>query len=189
VSAKSGRRFTILDGMILVAATALGLAFVHATGLHFTVPTFNTARGPYIALVLHEVSMLMPFLTTLTLAYFVVGLLPPRPSLKRLARQPGMAACCAATTAIVIQVVWLLSVGMGVSDPVGRGWLPLPKFFFQTFGDVVPYAVVGAWLTLALTGRWSPCPNWADRLGRSLGVSWLIGIMIRWICMFLIALS
>ena len=39
--------------------------------------------------------------------------------------------------------------------------------------DVV-IAVVVTWLTLAIAGRWHPQHAWDDRLGRFLGVVWLI---------------
>jgi len=39
---------------------------------------------------------------------------------------------------------------------------------------VIGLAVATAWLTLALTQGWHPEPAWSDRLGRILGVCWII---------------
>ena len=44
------------------------------------------------------------------------------------------------------------------------------------FGGLVYSAsplIIGAWVTLALVGRWRPQPTWTDRLGRGIGACWL----------------
>jgi hypothetical protein len=35
-------------------------------------------------------------------------------------------------------------------------------------------AVAGAWLILLLAGWWRPEPSWIDRLGRVLGLGWIV---------------
>jgi hypothetical protein len=94
-----------------------------------------------------------------------------------------MVACSAATLAIVLHVIGLLAVSYGVADPVGKGAIPLPKYFFEGFASVVPYSVTGAWLTMAMTGQWRSKADWVDRLGTALGFAWIIGAMVGWICM------
>jgi hypothetical protein len=38
----------------------------------------------------------------------------------------------------------------------------------------VAVAVAATWITLAIVGRWRPERTWDDRLGRSLGVVWIV---------------
>jgi hypothetical protein len=35
------------------------------------------------------------------------------------------------------------------------------------------FVVAGAWIALALAGRWRPERSWIDRLGRAIGVFWI----------------
>ena len=46
-------------------------------------------------------------------------------------------------------------------------------------------AVAAAWLTLALTGRWRPRPDWLDRAGRALGTFWIAIVPLIWLEAFL----
>jgi hypothetical protein len=41
------------------------------------------------------------------------------------------------------------------------------------------YTVAAGWLTLALLGRWRPEKSWIDRLGRVLGVGWIIANVLQ----------
>jgi hypothetical protein len=45
--------------------------------------------------------------------------------------------------------------------------------------EPVPVAILGAWSALAICGRWSPEPSWIDRLGRILGVFWIVKFPIN----------
>ena len=42
-----------------------------------------------------------------------------------------------------------------------------------------PFVVAGAWLLLALTGRWRAEKTWVDRLGRALGAVWVAWLLIH----------
>ena len=48
-----------------------------------------------------------------------------------------------------------------------------PSWYWSSATEMVPSAIGGAWLALALGGRWNPEPTWVDRMGRGLGVFWL----------------
>ena len=41
-------------------------------------------------------------------------------------------------------------------------------------------AVAAAWLGLALSRRWRPEPGWIDRVGRLIGVLWLLTLYFDW---------
>jgi len=38
--------------------------------------------------------------------------------------------------------------------------------------------VAGAWLILMLAGWWRPEPSWIDRLGRVLGLFWVVPYLV-----------
>jgi hypothetical protein len=42
------------------------------------------------------------------------------------------------------------------------------------------FGVVVAWITLVLVGRWRPEPTWLDRLGRAVGIVWILMAQLTW---------
>jgi hypothetical protein len=99
------RNMTIFDAMILVAATAAGFALLQQLlmlGFFFN-PESVITRYVEMARCANEV--VFPFLSMWTLALFGMGLRQPRPPLRRLARQPGMAACAAASLALAVPLL------------------------------------------------------------------------------------
>jgi hypothetical protein len=95
-------KFTIFDAMIVVAATAMGFALLRSLlteGFLFRQESVIT-RTVYIAQCANQ--LVFPFLTAWTFAFLVMRLRQPRPPLRRLARQPGMAACSAASLVLIV---------------------------------------------------------------------------------------
>src|SRR5438067_423737 len=87
------RRFTLLDAIALVAALALGLAWVQA--YQRSMRAIATANGGAVfsfSTPIRYFGPLAPFLATLALCSFGLRLLRPRPSHRQLARSPGFAA-------------------------------------------------------------------------------------------------
>ncbi|HEV3166709.1 MAG TPA: hypothetical protein VGZ22_21970, partial [Isosphaeraceae bacterium] len=97
------RRFNLRDAMVLVAATAPGMAY----------PIWlSRGRTPmWVILSSHLIRewwmtiwslgvKLMPLLACWTFAFLVLRLWQPRPSLRRVMLQPGMTAGCAAAVSI-----------------------------------------------------------------------------------------
>ena len=76
------RRFTILDAMAVVAATAMGFAWLRmlgAAGFLFRCGILISRRA-YIAQCANEVAF--PFLTMWVLSFLILRLRRPRPSLR-----------------------------------------------------------------------------------------------------------
>jgi hypothetical protein len=167
----AARRFTILDAMILVAATALGFWLARSKILHDAAVSPRTGRYPW------QTWSAASFLVIegVTLGVVAIRLLPPRPPLRRLARQPGFLA--------VFTVAMNLAAGTAV---VARDWLNVPNSgpgllewlgMYLHFPGVylsVAFAVTLAWAIGGLQGlRWTR-PDWIERAGRWLGIAWLI---------------
>lgn len=171
------RRFTVFDALVLVAATALGLAVARALdATWFTV----LLRGgyqwdDYLHFVLHGVP------STCLVASWSVGLLAlrlvhPRPSLRRIARQYGPVACAATVASIALAAAcdvarhtadWSVIVGLEQVPELSLWdvWWPA----LMTTDEFV----LGAWLGLALAVGRSPSHDWVDRAGRAIGLYWI----------------
>jgi hypothetical protein len=171
----SPRKITILDAMILIAASACGLALS------------RTMEGPWEDIAFYasnwlgrltndpvRVGAALPFLMTFTPAVLLIRLRQPRPRLRRLLRQPGMVACTAAMVPIVLALLQLsyLEWGPRPRSPYGIDWARRPLFWDCGFDGGI--WVLGAWLALALSGRRRAEPSRIDRLGKLVGASWLI---------------
>ncbi|MGO9465027.1 MAG: hypothetical protein ACLQIB_12220 [Isosphaeraceae bacterium] len=108
IPVSSTRRFTLLDAIILMAATAAGLALLGmylAQGWFFGGAFFY---GRFESYVLSGIEAVFPFLILWTFALVILRLRQPRPRIRRLARQPGMAACSAASLILVVQLLGIV---------------------------------------------------------------------------------
>jgi hypothetical protein len=111
----------------------------------------------------------------LTLGLLVVRIRKERPSLSRLARQPGAVACAAASLAMVVEMIPKMEL-------IATQYF-VDKRPFEQLGEITcfnidvwleSFAVALAWLLLSLGGRWRREPGWIDGLGIALGAWWLL---------------
>jgi hypothetical protein len=162
---QSGRRVTIADGMVLIAAMTVGLAMArsYARSLYREIPAASSLRT---YLLFQGTTPCIVF--TGMLALIPLRLRRPRPRLGSLVRQPGFAACCAGAAAFTAGIFTTITT----RDQFSSG---NTAFFFwascASWGDSI---VPGAWLFLALSGRWRAQADWIDRLGRILGAFWIL---------------
>lgn len=169
MEAPKGRRFTLLDVMILIAATAAGLAFVRFT-LPDTWRQFGARRGPpsrwswLVKATGFGAIGTSPLVACWSLALSALRLRRPRPPWRRLRGRPGFVAGVAA--GIGSAFGGAIFVPYYLNHQPGGEWALLASY-------PMGYAIAGAWAALALTGRWRPTPDWFDRLGRALGVYWI----------------
>ena len=172
------RRFTVSDGMVLIAATAVGLGATRAVGLHVR-GAIERDDSVIIKLTLSFVGLF------LTLALLVLRLWKPRPGLRILFRQPGFAGCFAVSVTIAIRLLMICGDYLERLALVG----PIPSFFWDFFSynvliwspiiDVSTACPIAAvWLVMALGGRWEMEPGWVDRAGRALSCFWLVAALI-----------
>ncbi len=120
-----------------------------------------------------NVFLAAPCVATWTLTLLILRLRRPRAGFVRLARQPGMMACLAVAIFLAIRIAFYL----GLICLYGLN----PWFWVKRLANEAVragYVVAVTWLTLAITGRRRPEPGWIDRLGRILGVYWIVLVLM-----------
>jgi hypothetical protein len=174
------RRFTLLDGLILIAPMAAGLAMVQPFFRDRLFLYGSTPSPRWLGYAGVGMNLASRFVAMGMLGVLVVRLLPPRPRLRRLSRQPGAVACAAGAAAMVVGGLVAVAF-IAFRDQSSRssgisGW----AFFEARIGP----AVMASWVALALSRRWRAEPSWVDRAGRILGAYWIALFLFRWFASF-----
>jgi hypothetical protein len=186
-SSRPIRRLGLSDAMILIAASGAGLAVFQLVSKGVLGGPYQWSRlivrplggwtpGQALVRLVELLGPSLPFAAAWTCVIPLLRLRAPRPSIRRVLRQPGTVACLAsiigalwATTAL-LETLGVLVVTRG--RQIGDGWL-----FHFVVEEIFPdmgLAVAAAWFGQAIAGRWRPVPDWVDRLGRVLGCYWII---------------
>jgi len=172
-------RFTILDGMAMVAAAAVGVAL--ARSYHADVMSVARIQGrpvDYRGWVYLTTLLALPFAAALAWCRLRRPFRPTR----RLAREPGSVALLAVTVSVIVVVIdevltWTLPGPPGTRF-IGVRWRPLigPAGMLAT---VTGPAICATWSLQWLAGYWRPDSGWIDRAGRALGITWIIFFVLR----------
>ena len=163
--------------MVLLGATAVGLGVARDWAGDFLTDMLRVYEVPPASgLVNTAEAVLTPITLCWTIAVVGIRLRRPRPSFRRLGRQPGLVACLAVILATLIHFslarYWVLFPGKARPGEVSILLMNLSP------PHLIAPAVAVAWMVLAVSGRWRPNPGWIDRLGRSVGFAWLALLMI-----------
>jgi hypothetical protein len=188
------RRIQVLDLLILVAFTAVGLGWFKAFYDDFlaaTAPPPGTARwGVGVwrdPLIVHMACRLVTcLLVAWSLAFVIMRLRNPRPPLRQALCGVGTSAAFTAGTIVVCRCLeWALTLaaiwfGPRVQLEVHPGFIisglrDALKYSMPELGGMVGPGVAVAWTVLALTGRLrlKGC-GWLEAFGALLGVGWLL---------------
>jgi hypothetical protein len=172
------RRFTLLDGMLLVASLALALTCWKAVGPHMCAP-YRAGWGRFL-------TATPSFVLPLTLMLVPLGLLAPRPPWRRLWRSPGWN--------VGVAIVIALPVCVMRDAPLIVSWMRRPsgsysewESEYQLISILLEYpwvatsTVAAAWAILALSRRWRSDRSWVDRLGTVYGVYWIAHPFLIWL--------
>jgi hypothetical protein len=191
---ESSRPFRILDGVVLIAATGVGLAgwrfwfAVTDSGWDRLWPTgdlWKLERWLIAAQWAAPVASIM--LLSWTGAVLLLRLGPGRPRRRRLWSQPGFLACVAVVLAFALKSVgvgfdtvrWFLTTSPARLSNVGYGAVAgqsaLMVFSNHPVGSQAKAGqiILLFWLVIWAGGRCRPEPSWIDRSGRALGVAWV----------------
>jgi hypothetical protein len=166
------RRFGLADAMILIAATAAALACLRSPLEHRM--TFH-GDGRLIYNVRPFTVIAASFASMWTLGTLAI-LLRNRPSLER-RRSPGFIACVAAIFGAIFKLTALLLWGIAMRFRIESWYVP------TVLGQLIDPAAISvgvAWMTLLLTGVWRRGRQWADNLGISIGLLWIILDVLAW---------
>ena len=196
---KPPRKFTLVDAITLVAATAAGLAGTRHGWKYWGYAWFwNLDRGWTASAVLRRLPTLLalglPALVVFTAAILALRLRRPRPTLRRALLQPGASACVAALSVVAVEVASYVASTCHDRNSHGKLGQYLAYVWNNTgvvveittqvlvrMSTPVGLAVMATWLVLALGGRWRREPSWVDRAGRLLGFCWLAAALFVWI--------
>jgi hypothetical protein len=191
------RRFTLLDALVLVATTAVGLALartfsgmVFPTSASFLYGGASPGPLPGVAPLTRWIVFSWPVVAMATLALVALRLRGPRPPRRRLFAPPGVSACVVASA-----VVGFGAISTVLSCIVNFFRAPLPRTFVELaedgafrqmfwaihamVDDSVGFAVAAWWIAMALAHRWRPERSWIDRAGRVVGVLWIVLLFLR----------
>jgi hypothetical protein len=157
------RSFGLLDAMIIVAAIAAFFAVSRGTMLWPNDPN----DFPFWQRLGRRWGVLLMFLSA---AMIVVRLRSPRPRWRRVWCQPGFTACVAALIGA--------AANAGATALGLHARLSLPEYYTiaqvcESWSYAGP-AVLGTWLALLLNRRWRAERGAIDRLGRLIGLLWII---------------
>ncbi len=176
------RRFTIADGMILVAAAGVALMAIRDT-LQWRDFSETSAFADTFVRWAHDGIYVLGALST---ALLICRLRRPRPPRRRLWLLPGTTPALATTVvsleclagAVKSSVASRRSLEPLPSHIFGRGLSTMVLFEFESrylsSWEFVAPEVGLTWLVLFLAGRWRTEASWVDRLGRALGFCWLV---------------
>jgi hypothetical protein len=172
-----GERFTIADAIALVAAAAIGLALAR---YHWE-QVASVSRGgqtEYRGWVYRGALLVLPFSAALAWSR---SRRPWRPS-RRLVREPGAVALLATAVSLLAILTdealsWTLPGPPGTRRLSGP-WRP-PVGPAGMLALVPGPAVLAAWATQWLGGRWRIRPGWIDRFGIALGMTWIVLFLLR----------
>jgi hypothetical protein len=195
------RSFGLRDMMLIVAAAAIGMVATRYEWEQISGRWWYKNVRPYEQC--QTILMfLSPYIALWTVSLLIMRLIPPRPTLKRIGRQPGTVAAVAACAVLILIAGWLalttyagilMYSTMGYEYPSGRG---MGSGFLVhgnrigsaivAYGDRIAVAVAGAWIALAASGRWRPERSWIDQLGRAVGWVWIVFGVLLWCRAFLL---
>lgn len=186
----SCRKLTLLDVMVLVAAAAIS---IYLSKLHHEDLTARNAydwRGnlaawtrPWLLSYAEWVKgWAFCWLVPLSWAFLAIRIRQPRPCLRRLLQQPGMAAL--ALTGLLMIFIGALYVTRRILLP------PSPAYWFLGYrlnrlAEQGGLMAASAWILLALSRRCRREPGWIDWLGTLLGTCWIASWLSRFIPMVL----
>lgn len=121
-------------------------------------------------------ALLTPFAATWTIALLPIQLSARRESLRRLASRPGAAAAFSAgnTCILVIAFFFINFIFLGPYKHNSHTTSVSFELEFLMSPIIIGSSVLASWMMQLIGKRWRANSGWVDRLGRALGVFWLI---------------
>ena len=183
------RKMTLLDATLLVGSAAIGMGmFQYAYRglfqgwiwiLERGLPDNTNWTAVDVVVTCSDLTVfLIPMVAPWTVLLIVLRMRSPRSSWRRTWRQPGMAACLAALFGWCWSVLGLvLALDVAYVAQTRRSitlveWAQ--KYLSEEVFKYVGLAVAATWIVLFFSGRWRRSADWIDRMGRVVGVLWIV---------------
>lgn len=172
------RTVTLLDLLILIAATAAGLVLLRISVSGIRARTLSRSSGALIASYLTTIQVYPScFLPPFGLAIMALSFRGRTESIPKVVRRPGFIGCTVATAGVVAySVVCSAQIALGKLsfDPAALSRVT------SVFTLYAPLMIAGAWLSLALCGRWRAETNWVGWAGRIVSIAWIGLFLFGW---------
>ena len=171
------RRFLLIDAILLIAAAALMLTS------HRAIMGFWAWGDPIASYGPREPRLMAWALALSGLSLILLGSLVAHPGDRRRLCHgvPGLFVPVAVATVLAVRTSgWAAQalIHHAFSGKAGfyaiRWTVEVMNYLRDDIRRDVAVAVAAAWITLAIAGRWHPGRAWDDRLGRFLGVLWIV---------------
>lgn len=173
---RAGRRLSVLDAMVLVAATAAGLALDRT--FWFDTHFWSGARPTRLRMVTGAgIILSVPIAAKWGAAVIGLQLRRPRYRLQRLLWPTGTAAIYAATLGLALGAV------LGICAMRGGSINPM-SMMIMTYGlpMMAGSVVTAVWTLSMITGKYPAAVDWRDDLGRHLGLYWVVCVVaVGWV--------
>jgi hypothetical protein len=193
MSPNRSRRMSLLEAILMVGSAAVGFGLFelsHRTlfkGLIWIAdsgfPNIQSWSTLEALVTCSDITVfLLPVIIPWTFLLILLRMRSPRPSWRRIWRQPGMAACLVAVFAWLWTAVALL-LAMNVEHIARARRVITPADWAQKYlsDEVFMYvglAVAAVWVVQYSSGRWRRSADWIDMLGRVVGALWVaIGLV------------
>jgi hypothetical protein len=182
------RRFGIGDALLLLAATAIGLAVMRTMGNPLRLvwePGSASVLSQFLFITRTFPTIAAPLLLVWSAAMIVLRLRKPRPNRRRLWSQPGLLACVAAISPFVWTAAILAAAHLAHQARVSLRASPQPgDALFVLNGEQYVQIVMGeythatpaillVWFAAWCYGSLRPERSWIDRAGRALAAAWI----------------
>jgi hypothetical protein len=158
-------RFRIADGLVLIAAVAVGLGLIRFTGEENVWTRGSIARGEG-----------WHCLMALALSWSVAGLGLARQGAgrRRALRAPGVLACVAVAVATTMNFASLSHSLLELKrGRIPARWVWQGTILATVEPDLMAIAVAATWAMLLVNRRWRSRRDWLDRAGLGLGLVWI----------------
>jgi hypothetical protein len=185
---KQCRKCTLFDTMIMVAAAAISLwlskshydQLIRADAYQFAGTLIPWSGRWLLAYSEWLKGWGFCWLVPCSWAFLVIRLRPPRPGLRRLLQQPGMAAI--AQVGLFMAITGALCAARKVLLPAS-GTSYYLGYRLEALTVQGGLMALSAWLVLALSGRCRRESGWIDHTGTVLGICWIGAWLTRYLGM------
>jgi hypothetical protein len=166
------RRFGVLDIMLFIAATGVGLAIWRSYVNLVVANPLTQAGSQPMRWYWYQTMGAAPLLSTWSLALTALALRQPRPGLRRLFRRPPLIVGLMVVVALLVEAIPVATYLIKNRTTA----LPEDKvlYVFISMPGRVGTAILGLGIIRALTGGCRRRSGWQDRIGWVLGAAWVL---------------